>query len=57
MRGLAASRQRQSQLGAVEYLNLALVIDTEYESLVGWIEIGPDDIVKPCPQKEDRSKV
>src|SRR5580658_4970233 len=45
--GAAASFfQRQSRLGAVQGLNLALLIDAENERLLRWIEVKADDIGK-----------
>jgi len=35
---------RQQRLGAVERLNLAFLIDTDDQRLLGWIQIKPYDI-------------
>ena len=37
--------QRQSRLGAVERLDLALLVDREHQRLVRWVEIKPNDVL------------
>ena len=39
-----AEAEREQGLGAVEGLDLALLIDAQDDRVVGWIEIEPDDV-------------
>jgi hypothetical protein len=40
----ATGLQRQSRLGAVERLNLALFVDRQHDGVLRWIEIEADDV-------------
>jgi hypothetical protein len=41
----AALLHGQSRLGAIEGLDLALLIDAQHQRLVGRVEIEPDDVL------------
>ena len=45
-RSTAAFLQRKARLGAIEGLDLALLVDAQDQGLVRWIEVEPDDIVE-----------
>jgi hypothetical protein len=39
-----ARSQRQQRLGAIQRLNLQLLIDTEHEGFVRGVQVQPDDV-------------
>jgi len=39
-------RQRQDRLGAIQRLNLALLVDTQHHRLDRWIDVQADDIAR-----------
>ncbi len=43
-RAAASLFQGQAGLGAVQRLNLALLIDAQHDGLLGWIEVEPDHV-------------
>jgi hypothetical protein len=50
------ARDGQKRLRAVERLDLALLVDTQYDRSLGRIEVKPDDITHPFRQTADRSR-
>jgi len=44
----AALLDRQPRLGAVERLDLALLVDAQHHRLVRWAQVEADDILDPC---------
>ena len=50
----AALLQRQSGLGAVERLNLALLVDRQDDGVRGRIDIKPDDVAQFVDEARDR---
>src|SRR5215472_2971767 len=43
-RSAAALLQRQTRLGAVQGLDLTLLVDTHHDRVLGWIQIEPHDV-------------
>ena len=39
-----ASPHRQQRLGAIQRLDLAFLIHTQHQSLIGWVQVQSDDI-------------
>jgi hypothetical protein len=45
-RAATALFQRQPWLGAIERLNLALLVHREHDGMGGWVDVEPDDVAQ-----------
>ena len=50
-----ARLQRQPGLGAIEGLDLALLVDRQHQAVLGRIDVQPDDVLELGGERRDRS--